>query len=1365
QLVQVLAPNGFERFEEDQSILIEWRTVGLTGTVDIDLIDEFSALVVDIADVAYDHDSGAGAGTYSWPISLALSDLEKEYRIRVTANSLPGAPDESDELFIISNDGTDYYINDDTRLADDTTNVPGDNAFSGKTKDYPMASLRALLMAYDLDSDDTIHVDNGSYHVLNNIVIQNEDSDFTIEGYNNVSYPSRISDLDRNNTNRNVFDISTNDITLNYLHITGGYGGVDAVDADDLTVSYSRIYGNVNYGIELDAASERGSINNSIFDGVADFQDFGIVTRGPQPTIDTNTVNDHLYDGIYVDWSADGAVVNNNEVYGSRNGIYVDRSSGAVLTANQSHNNSNYGIYANGSTSEVQIEVGDGTALGMNISYDNAKHGIYANSNVRVWNNLTYGQTGTNDVGIYLVSGAIAELNEVHSNDYGILGYTYSTVTIKENAVYNNAKDGIAAYNGSIISGNKSYSNSIGVQIHRQQLFSGKVENNLVYDNTNQGIVINYAGGSGIVTNNTIYQEVGDALRVQDSSQNTRVRNNIFWVEAGYAIYVDTNSLTGFDSDRNLFQIGGGIDAHLGYWDDLVYNDLATWQGVPAQDPDSREGTANFADPDGADGILGYSTVGDGYDGGPDDNFSLTSGSPAIDHADSFAAPRLDILGNPRWDDPGTSPNTGSSDYVENNLGSMAFGAVGVAKSWRSDNGYWSLPLLFNFNFYGVNYASVYVSANGFLQFGNTTDIYDATNSTAELLSHKRIAPLWDDLKTNGAGDDIFVDESVANQVTIRWDATNKADSSDVNFSVTLYDNGDADNIHFDYGTGNTSLSPTVGISAGDNNHYLIGAHNTLPDLNDADTLEYDFEDGFADIGAYEFLGDSGDTTPPTVVSIAPPEIGTSGTASLFGMQIQITFSEPLNDVAAGAITTYDLRAPGLGGAYDDGNDIIYDFLPIIYTTGSTLVTIPLDAGELPFPAGEHRFTIYDSLRDQAGNRLDGDEDTFEGGDYVRIFQVDTAPPTVASTEINNGAIQRSTIYEISVTFDEDVTVTQDALTLYNDTTTASVNLAAALFSYDGGTFTATWDLSGVILEDGNHTATVVATEVTDSHLNNLDGDEDGIHGDDYAFTLHRLLCDANGDRKVDIADHDIWLAGYDPLGHNSNDPGNGDWNLDDLVDGADLELWMQNYDDVGLPTPPPSSPPPPEAPPAPPPEGDAPPPPDETPPPPDDVIPPQDDPPPETDEKPQPPGRDKGLDHQPDRSTRPDRPRRKAFNTNNLSKRTSIYDGMPQEYELLRADYLFDEPDAIDVLVDTGVAPSEPSPAQVETVNIAPRKVEWFWKDHEPAPSENIMELLRPDRISPDSLFQEEVEEMTAVPRDNFLALDPIDRIFLGAE
>lgn len=45
-----------------------------------------------------------------------------------------------------------------------------------------MASLTALLAAYDLDPGDVIHLDTGVYSLVKNVLISNQDSGVTIQG-------------------------------------------------------------------------------------------------------------------------------------------------------------------------------------------------------------------------------------------------------------------------------------------------------------------------------------------------------------------------------------------------------------------------------------------------------------------------------------------------------------------------------------------------------------------------------------------------------------------------------------------------------------------------------------------------------------------------------------------------------------------------------------------------------------------------------------------------------------------------------------------------------------------------------------------------------------------------------------------------------------------------------------------------------------------------------------------------------------------------------------------------------------------------------------------------------------------------------
>ena len=162
----------------------------------------------------------------------------------------------------------------------------------------------------------------------------------------------------------------------------------------------------------------------------------------------------------------------------------------------------------------------------------------------------------------------------------------------------------------------------------------------------------------------------------------------------------------------------------------------------------------------------------------------------------------------------------------------------------------------------------------------------------------------------------------------------------------------------------------------------------------------------------------------------------------------------------------------------------------------------------------------------------------------------------VGEPVINGGDAQRSTISSLSLAFDSDVSAALDVadLALHNDNTDTPVDLSGLTqsdFTYDSAGNVATWDLSGVELANGFHTGTIAA-------------DGAGV-AEDYTFEFHRLLCDVNGDTRVNAVDLDVWEHAYDPLGENDNGPGNGDWNGDGLIDSRDMGLWQQNHLPDGL--------------------------------------------------------------------------------------------------------------------------------------------------------------------------------------------------------
>ena len=186
-------------------------------------------------------------------------------------------------------------------------------------------------------------------------------------------------------------------------------------------------------------------------------------------------------------------------------------------------------------------------------------------------------------------------------------------------------------------------------------------------------------------------------------------------------------------------------------------------------------------------------------------------------------------------DDPGT-PNQGRPDYTESSLGTNSFAQTGTAMGWNGYQSSWTLNLPFAFPFSDGTYTQVDVSSSGYLQFGGGTNYNDFGNSDANLANYRRIAPLWSAIRTDLAGDDIFVDTSISGQVTIRWQGSEVQDNSPVNVAVTLYSNG---NIRFDYGAGNVNLSPTVGLSMGVNGVLRLSQYDGLENLSNVNSVEF----------------------------------------------------------------------------------------------------------------------------------------------------------------------------------------------------------------------------------------------------------------------------------------------------------------------------------------------------------------------------------------------------------------------------------------------------------------------------------------------------------------------------------------------
>jgi hypothetical protein len=899
-----------------------------------------------------------GYGSYSWTPTAAT--LGATALIRAVASDGSQPQDVSDSAFLIANGGHDYYVNDGSTADDVFTTAVGNNAYSGQSPDQPMASLAALLAAYTFGPGDVIHVDTGGYTLLQNLVLGASLSGVTIEG---PASTSATFDRGSTATGSYVFELAgATDLTLDHLGITGAtYGiyGSSSAASTGLTVSNCEIFGNSDSGIDLEQGNDDAVIaDNRVHDNGSSSYDAGIVIYAMRGLVSGNTVCANRI-GIYGSSpynaaAADQTILRNNTVFGNTD-------SGIVVGNQQILDNTVYGHTGSGYM-QAAIYASNSTTAG-NMVYDNA-------------------------VGLIVVGGRTANNRVCHNSVVGIRNNGSSSARVEDNVVYSNA---------------------LGIDVDPDgSSYVSTVANNLLYANTEGGIRIQRVWGGALVTGNTVHQLVGDAVRVQNSTRSVSLRNNILWVEAGHCVYVAADCQTGFTSDYNLLHQGVDPNAHAAFWNGAACDTLADWRSAAAQDAHSGDGDPQFVDIDGADNVLGYSTAETGYDGGQDDNFYLTAHSTAIDCGSSWDGLATDLAGNRRFDDPDTS-NTGSSDYDEVTATAVVFGTpdVGTAQGWRADDAAWTFALPFSFPFYGVLYSTVQVSSNGLLQFAGSDSASSALNTTAGLTANCRIAPLWDDLRTDASGDDIFVDTSIADQVTIRWDATNKADDGDVNFAVVLYADG---RVQFEYGEGNLNLSPTIGLGRGDGETVRLSANDGQAHLENASPLAFVLQPGIVDLGAFEFRSASGDDTPPTVTATLPAVIDAQGTTDIRPTQIALLFSEELNTVDATAPTNYELRQ-STNTIFGDADDVEYTLTAsYVFDSSSGTSTVWLDPGldGAALPEGFYQLTVRggttSTLHDVAGNRLDGDGDGVAGADYVRTFSIDqnsvpllTAVPTAAT--------------------------------------------------------------------------------------------------------------------------------------------------------------------------------------------------------------------------------------------------------------------------------------------------------------------------------------------------------------------------------
>lgn len=267
-------------------------------------------------------------------------------------------------------------------------------------------------------------------------------------------------------------------------------------------------------------------------------------------------------------------------------------------------------------------------------------------------------------------------------------------------------------------------------------------------------------------------------------------------------------------------------------------------------------------------------------------------------------------------------------------------------------------PTGFRFPFFGQLFDSVTLSTNGMLYFGvdpptrGNGDADDVPSSPRKLGGYPAIAGLWDDLdlRTSRRADAGIFQVVSAGKVIFRWqgvpcafDGNACTGTTPVNFEVELNSNGV---IKTRYGTGNTGLFPTVGISGGERDPYVITADTSEETpINLTNAPEVTFTPRAQTVSTIQFTQATFNTTE-NVGSMTVNVSRTGDTTSV----ATVRFST--NDFGTGNPCTF------ISTHASSRCDYVYSVGTLTFAAGETLKTISIPIINDIFVENPEVFTI-----------------------------------------------------------------------------------------------------------------------------------------------------------------------------------------------------------------------------------------------------------------------------------------------------------------------------------------------------------------------------------------------------------------------
>lgn len=158
---------------------------------------------------------------------------------------------------------------------------------------------------------------------------------------------------------------------------------------------------------------------------------------------------------------------------------------------------------------------------------------------------------------------------------------------------------------------------------------------------------------------------------------------------------------------------------------------------------------------------------------------------------------------------------------------------AGTAYSLSDDSGV-TIPMGFNFEFYGLPQNTVTISSNGFLTFGSSYYNYSNTSLPTTALPNNIIAPFWDDLNPGVGGTIYSLLEGTApdRRLTIAWvGVPHYGLGGAITFEATLYEGSNEiifqyQDMSFEYPGYDYGGSATIGLENPDGTDAMLYSYN-----------------------------------------------------------------------------------------------------------------------------------------------------------------------------------------------------------------------------------------------------------------------------------------------------------------------------------------------------------------------------------------------------------------------------------------------------------------------------------------------------------------------------------------------------------